>query len=408
MQNGTSYERQTGSSLSPGTTLRGRYHIIETLGQGGYGITYSALDIKTSRLVAIKELFPSRIVVRSEDRLTIQVAPEHETTFQHLCDNFEEEARVLIELQNLEGVVDLKHVFSENNTVYYAMELLEGEDLMHRLKRTGPMPWEQLSPILETVIGALERVHAAGLIHRDISPDNIFLTEKGAYLIDFGSARKFQENANFTAIVKQNFAPWEQYLSNSSQGPWTDVYALAATMYFALTGQLPQAAMERKIQDKLVPLEHLCPGLPREVYDALQKGMSVSAEGRFHNMSQFRHALYPERIRQRSAPPKAGLMCLRGAYAGKLWSLQPNSALLIGRNTNCDICYPRDAPGVSRVQCEVFRSREGKFFVRDYDSRYGTRLKAADKTIKLEPGVWYSADGAHLLFGALEEFVFIR
>lgn len=408
MHNGKSFEHKTGSSLDPGTILRGRYRIVETLGQGGYGITYSALDTKYSRLVAIKELFPSRSVVRSEDRRTVQVHGDHVLTFQHLCESFEKEARVLIELHHVEGIVDLQHVFSENSTVYYVMELLDGEDMMRRLKKTGPLPWDQLAPILRTIMNALEQIHAIGLIHRDISPDNIFLTKNSAYLIDFGSARKFQDNMNFTAIVKRNFAPWEQFLSQSHQGPWTDVYALAATAYFALTGQLPPCATDRRMKDTLVPLESLCPGLPQEVYTAIHRGMAVTADRRFQNVSQFKQALNLDTFHYRSEPPKTGLICLRGNYAGKIWHLQPNSALLIGRNTTCDICYPRETPGVSRIQCEVFRSREGKYFVRDYNSRYGTRLKTADKSILMEPGVWYYADGTHFLFGAQEEYALIR
>lgn len=408
MNNGKSYEHQTGSALYTGTMLRKRYRIQDTLGQGGYGITYSALDTINSRRVAIKELFPSRNVVRSPDKMTVQVQPEQEETFQYLCESFEKEARLLIELQKLDGIVELTHVFSENNTVYYVMELLDGEDLMRRLRRAGPLRWDQLSPILHTVMTALERIHAVGLIHRDISPDNIFLSGNSAYLIDFGSARKFQNNVNFTAIVKQNFAPWEQFLSNSHQGPWTDVYALAATAYFSLTGQLPPPATDRRSTDRLVPLENLCPGLPREVYAAISKGMAVSAEDRFQNISQFKHALNPDRGPIRPAPRRNALVCMRGKFAGRSWYLQPDSALRIGRNLDCHICYPRETPGVSRIQCEVFLSRDGRFYVRDYHSSYGTRLTAGDKNVMLKPGTWYAADGAHIHFGAQEEYVFIR
>ena len=162
------------------------------------------------------------------------------------------------------------------------------------------------------------------------------------------------------------------------------------------------------MNDKLIPLEYLCPGLSSEVYTAIHKGMAVVAEKRFQNVSQFRYALNLDNSRHSAEPARSGLMCLRGNFAGKMWYLYPNSTLLIGRNTNCDICYPRETPGVSRIQCEIFRSREGKFFVRDYDSRYGTRLTTAEKSVQLEPGIWYCADGAHVLFGAQEEYALIR
>lgn len=408
MINGKSYEHPTVSALYPGTMLRRRYRIKETLGQGGYGITYSALDTKNNCMVAIKELFPSRSVTRFQDKLTVQVQPDQEETFRYLCESFEKEARLLIELQKLEGIVNLKHVFSENNTVYYVMELLEGEDMMRRLRRTGPMRWDQLRPVVSTIMTALERIHAVGLIHRDISPDNIFLTKHSAYLIDFGSARKFQNNVNFTAIVKQNFAPWEQFLSNSHQGPWTDVYALASTIYYSLTGQLPPPATERWAKDTLTPLENLCPGLPEELYAAVRKGMAVSAEARFQNISQFKHALNLEKPQVISESHRNVLVCLRGIFSGQSWYLSPDSTLRIGRNPDCDICYPKEAPGVSRIQCEIFRSRDGRFFVRDYNSTYGTRLMAGDKNIILKPGAWYTADGAHIIFGAHEEYVLTR
>lgn len=399
------YEHNTGSSLCAGTMLRGRYRIERTLGQGGFGITYAALDTRNHYRVAVKELFPSRNVVRSEDLRTVRVQPGQESTFHYLCESFEKEARVLIDLQNLEGVVRLMHVFSENNTVYYVMELLEGEALIHRLKREGTMQWEQLAPILKTITMALEQIHAVGLIHRDISPDNIFLTKTGARLIDFGSVRNYQAGTHFTAMVKQNFAPWEQFLSSGHQGPWTDVYALAVTAYYALSGQLPPPATERRCEDKLIPLERLCPDLPREVCAAIHHGMMVLPEQRFQNMQQFRRALKLEETPSPQNLPGGSLVCLRGNFSGKTWYLQPDSVLRIGRNADCDICYPGNYPGVSRTQCTIYLTKEGRYIIRDDHSRYGTKLISPDKNAILEPGIWYTANGAHIIFGAQEEYV---
>lgn len=403
-----SYEQNTGSSLCAGTILRGRYRVEKTLGQGGFGITYSALDTKNNQRVAVKELFPSRCVMRSEDLRTIRVHPDQDGTFRHLRESFEKEARVLIDLQNLEGVVRLMHVFSENNTVYYVMELLEGETLIQRLKREGAMRWEQLAPILKTILKALEQIHAVGLIHRDISPDNIFLTKHGARLIDFGSVRHYQGETHLTAMVKKNFAPWEQFLTGGHQGPWTDVYALAVTAYYALSGQLPPPAMERKLDDKLVPLDLLCPGLPREICAAIHYGMMVLPERRFQNVQQFRKALKLEERILVPNPPRGGLICLRGNYAGRAWYLQRDSMLRIGRNMDCDICYPVGYPGISRTQCTIYHTRDGRYIIKDDNSRYGTRLISPGKTVALKPGVWYAAEGAHIVFGAQEEYVLMR
>lgn len=402
------FEQSTGSSLHPGIMLRGRYRLENKLGQGGFGITYAALDTVSHQRVAIKELFPSRCVVRSMDQKTIQIQSGHESTFQHLQECFEKEAKVLMKLQNLEGIVRLMHVFSENNTVYYAMELLEGEVLISRLKREGVMRWDQLAPILKTIMKALEQIHAVGLIHRDISPDNIFLTNSGARLIDFGSVRNYQGETHLTALVKQNFAPWEQFLTTGHQGPWTDIYALSVTAYYALSGQLPPSALERRKEDKLIPLDHLCPNLPKDICAAIHHGMMVLPEKRFQSVQQFRHALKLDDGPIVQNHTKTGLVCLRGSFAGKVWHLQPDSMLRIGRNPECEIRYPNNFPGVSRAQCTVYRTKEGRYIVKDDHSSYGTRLTGAGKNVALEPGVWYAADGAHIIFAAQEEYVLMR
>ena len=408
MNNVKSYESSTASSLCAGTMLRGRYQVEKTLGQGGFGITYCALDLKTNTRVAVKELFPARNVMRSEDRKTVLVQQNQDSTFHHLRESFEKEAKVLIELQNLEGIVRLMHVFSENNTVYYVMELLEGEPLIQRLKREGAMRWDQFAPILDTIMKALDRIHGVGLIHRDVSPDNIFLTKAGARLIDFGSVRNYQAETPLTAMVKRNFAPWEQFLSNGHQGPWTDIYALSVTAYYSLCGQLPPPATERRMKDNLIPLEYLCPNLPKDVYTAMHGGMAILPERRFQNVQQFRHALNQDAATVTATASKSSLVCLRGNFAGRSWHIKPDSAFRIGRQPDCDICYPANYPGVSRLQCTIYHTKEGKHIIRDERSSYGTRLASTGKNVQLDPFVWYAADGAHILFGAHEEYLLTR
>ena len=408
MNNVKSYEQTHASSLCAGTILRGRYRVEKTLGQGGFGITYCALDLKTNTRVAVKELFPARNVMRADDHKTVQVQLNQDATFQYLRESFEKEAKVLIELQNLEGVVRLMHVFSENNTVYYVMELLEGEPLIQRLKREGPMNWENFLPILLTIMKALEQIHAVGLIHRDVSPDNIFLTKSGARLIDFGSVRNYQDETPLTAMVKRNFAPWEQFLTNGHQGPWTDIYALSVTAYYSLCGQLPPPATERRMKDTLVPLELLCPTLPKDACAAIQGGMAVLPEQRFQNVGQFLKALNLDATTHVTATAQRKLVCLRGHFSGMSWQISQDRAFRIGRQPDCDIRYPGNYPGVSRVQCTIYHTKDGKCIVRDERSSYGTRLASAGKNVQLDPYVWYAADGAHLLFGAHEEYFLTR
>lgn len=397
-----------GTSLSPGTMLMNRYRLEKTLGQGGFGITYAALDCKHHYRVAVKELFPSRCVTRAENQRTVVVSQGQDESFRFYRERFEKEARTLISLQHLEGVVRLMHFFAENNTVYYVMELLEGEDLMHRLKREKTMRWDQLAPILNTTMKALDQLHTAGLIHRDISPDNIYLTPAGARLIDFGSVRNYQGQANFTAMVKKNFAPWEQFLSNGKQGPWTDVYALAVTAYYALSGHLPPPATDRKLNDTLVPLDQYCPNLPRDICTAIHRGMAIQPEQRFQRMSDFRYALHLTGTPGQHSTSGLRLVCARGVFAGKSWSLQPDKSLRIGRNSDCDICYPPESRGISRAQCTVYCTREGKCFVRDDGSSYGTGLKHGSSVFTMEPRTWYAAEGSSIVFGSQQEYIILR
>ena len=197
-----------GEALPAGTILLGRYRIDGLLGQGGFGITYVALDLQLQRPVALKELFPSGYVSRGSDLQTVCVCPGKEESAAHLRMRFEQEAQILMKLQGLEGLVWVSHLFSQNNTAYYVMELLVGEDLSQRLRTGGVMTWPQLMPILGTLMNALEKIHGAGLIHRDISPDNIFLTRDGGVrLINLVPARPYQGSAPFTTLTTPASAP---------------------------------------------------------------------------------------------------------------------------------------------------------------------------------------------------------
>lgn len=393
----------SSSVLPAGTMLRGRYRVERPLGQGGFGITYSAWDMTTRNHVAVKELFPSNSVQRGKDRSTVLVNCGQEASFAHMRKSFEQEAKTLIQLQNQEGIVRLLHLFSENETAYYVMELLEGEDMGHWLRRCGPISWEQLTPLLKTLLKALKRIHDVGLIHRDISPENIFLTSSGVRLIDFGSVRSYQGINHFTAYIKHCYAPWEQYLTEGHQGPWTDVYALCVTAYYSLSGKLPPPATERRMNDTVKPLETLCPWLPQDVCRAIHKGMAVQIGNRYQDMDQLYRALFHAPMQ--GAENHAGILCLRGIYAGRSWKLPSGSILRIGRNPECEIVYPPEFQGVSRLQCTFCRTAEGRLLVRDENSRFGTRFQAMGKIQTMEPRMWYGAEGLHIFFGKQEEYI---
>jgi serine/threonine-protein kinase len=204
--------------------------------------------------VALKELFPDGAV-----RHTTQLIPPTRlgpTGFFEARQRFIEEARTLAQF-NHPGIVRVFDVFEENGTAYLAMEFLEGETLGRRIERWGPRPQEEVEEIARKVAEALEVVHQAGLLHRDIKPDNLFLTPDGrVVLIDFGAARDYAQGRTVahTRMVTPGYAPLEQYASSARLGPYTDIYALGATLYHALSGSPPPAATDRATGTPLPPL----------------------------------------------------------------------------------------------------------------------------------------------------------
>ena len=268
------------------------------------------------------------------------------------------------------------------------------------------MSWEVFAPKLRILLDGLERLHNAGMIHRDISPDNIFLTDQGGCcLIDFGSVRAYQVVDHFTTHLKQCFAPWEQFFSQSKQGPWTDIYALCVTAYYTLSGTLPPIAPSRRQQDTAVPLRKLCPNLPKAIAEAFTQGMAVEAKDRIHSIGELRSRLFPGAGHSHS---QSGffrqLVCLSGIYAGQSWPLKPGCSLRFGRRSDCVIRYPDGTQGVSRNQCLLYISEQGSAFLRDENSSYGTYLVTNGKVERAMPGQWFPVDASGFGFGKQELF----
>ena len=380
------------SALPSRTLLCGQYYIGKVLGNGGFGITYLAYDCKRNRRVAVKELFPCKDVEREQSGTAIHIVKGQESYFQHVKKRFLEEAEILYRFQQMPSIVNVFHYFEENNTAYYVMEYLEGTDLKHELRRTGKMDWNRMATHLKPILNALYTLHCQNFIHRDISPDNIFLTRDGrTMLIDFGSVRSYTDGQGFTTFLKECFAPYEQYRENGRQGPWTDIYALSVTLYYALAGVLPQKAPDRLLQDKTKELRYLRPELPGHVSQAVAEGMSVLPENRPQNIPEFAGKLFPGEqvtgrqaqgrvVRQREEygrsqqPVPRMLICVKGYYRGKSWNLRPGAALTFGRDPRCAAPYPLEMPGISRHQCSVMLDRMGRLYVRDDGSTYGTYL----------------------------------
>ena len=235
------------NSLQPGYKLHW-YVIKRILGQGGFGITYLAEDTNLHQEVAIKEFLPVEMAVRESDASVHPVSNEYGEHFKWGLDRFMSEAQTLARFKH-PNIVRVLTVFPENNTAYMVMEYEQGKGMHELLKGNKIMSQDEINAIILPILDGLEQVHAAGFIHRDIKPPNIFIrSDESPVLLDFGSARQSfgHQTHTLTSMVSPGFAPFEQYVSKSDkQGPWTDIYGLGATMYRAVTGRSPADAMDR-------------------------------------------------------------------------------------------------------------------------------------------------------------------
>ncbi len=283
--------------LRKGTRLIGRYTIEGVLGQGGFGITYLGIDELHEKKVAIKEFFPQGIVTRNieyQDTVTVTFVGEKDN-YEKGKERFLKEARTMAKFSKDEGIVKALDFFGINNTAYIVMEYLEGITLKQYLRENQRIAPEDLIELLVPLIESLDEIHSQGMIHRDISPDNIMVLPDGRIkLMDFGAARDYTEfgEKSLSIVLKPGYAPPEQYQTHGIQGPWTDIYALCATMYKCITGENPPDAIERVMDDHLKKISAFgIPVLP-QIEEAIIKGMSVAANDRYQNVGDFCEDLY--------------------------------------------------------------------------------------------------------------------
>ena len=270
--------------LPAGTVLNQRYVLGRVLGDGGFGITYIGYDKALKRKVAIKEYFPNECVTRQKGDTTVSpFSGERGERYQKGLENFTSEAQRLAKLGSIEGVVNVYDVFPENGTTYIVMEYLSGETVAQMVEGHKFLGFGKTMNIIVSVLKSLKNVHEAGVIHRDISPKNIIKTAEGKIvLIDFGAAKPTTLNVSKSAsvVLTQGYAPIEQYNTNLKQGTWTDIYAVAATMYYMLTGVTPDYANSRLLSDTLVPVSELHPGVPDKLDDIIKDALAVMPEDR--------------------------------------------------------------------------------------------------------------------------------
>ena len=283
--------------LAPGTMLQERYIIGKVLGRGGFGITYLAFDTEEGCRVTVKEYFPDTLVYRQlgEARVSTYTDYEQAESFRTGLEKFYAEARTMAKFNGHPNMVKVKRFFYANETAYYVMEYLEGTNLKKYVEQHGKkLSFEQVMKLINPVMDALIMVHKQDILHRDISPDNIFILNDGTVkLLDFGSARQVlsEQSKSLSVILKVGYTPVEQYQSHGKQGAWTDVYALAATMYYCLTGIVPVASMDRVEEDSLKKISELCPELDTGADDVFAKALAVRFSNRFQSVEEFRDAL---------------------------------------------------------------------------------------------------------------------
>ena len=275
--------------LPAGTLVANRYEIIEAIGQGGFGITYKGYDSVLDVPVAIKEYYPSGIASRyHEQSLDVQVGgSENRQFFENGKKKFLEEARVLARFSEDPNVVGVRDFFEDNQTVYIVMQFLQGESLKEYIEKNGNISFDEAFSLLRPVMQSLGRIHATGLIHRDISPSNLIRMRGGKVkLIDFGTAREFGANGekSLSVVLKPGYSPAEQYNIHGVQGPWTDVYALCASIYKLITGITPENSLNRMLEDELrLPSE--CGAIISASQEkVLMQGLAVRESERIRSM----------------------------------------------------------------------------------------------------------------------------
>lgn len=424
-------------ALEVGSLIHARYRVERVLGEGGFGVTYQVTDLKESRTAAMKEYMPADIAYRRPYSKEVHPKQEYVEAYQKFRDKFLDEARIIYRFRGHPNIIDVTHLFYDNNTAYYVMEYINGKDLDRYLKeRGGRLSWQELYPIMAQVVSALQQVHHSNMIHCDISPDNIFLLDKGQVkLIDFGAAKSVLHGQSSMILLKRGFAPPEQLYSGGNLGPWTDVYALAVTLYRAYTGKMPPTSEDRMVSDQTIWPSQMGIAAPSPQWEAaLRRAMSLRWEDRFQDVTSFWKALasgagqdshtlprdaYSRQYRtvpsqpqphvrqyspQQYAPAYGGgqsltLEGLQGIFAGMRFPMQ--DTLVLGTDWNrCNVQFPPQSPGISRVHVKLW-AENGSLYAMDAGSSYGTWLDNR----KMTPGLVYPLSrGSTIYLGSGQYF----
>lgn len=315
-------------ALPVGTVVNSKYHIGRVLGSGGFGITYLAMDGQLNRRVALKEFFPSGLVMRGRDRVAVSSnTADDEAPFKRGLNRFFREGQILAKFDH-PNIVRVIEVFEANGTAYLVMEFLDGMTLKSWLSRVGKIETSKALDVVTFIVDALRAAHAVGVVHRDLKPDNVYITHQGrTLLIDFGGAKQLtaEGDKSMDAIFAHGYAAPEQYSADSDKvGPWTDVYACGATLFKILTGETVRGALDRFSDDP--PLNWSQSTAPLSVRRAVTKALALKNSDRFQTIQDFQAALADERVQ---SPPSLRHLwigvftAIASIAAGAFWYFSP-------------------------------------------------------------------------------------
>lgn len=391
------------NSLPISTLVAKRYCCGRVLGAGGFGITYAAWDTQRQQRCAIKEYFPASMAVRDPNTLQVSAQARFKE-FQDGLESFYNEASILHQLQNWPSIVRILDFARGNGTAYMVMEYIEGENLKIAMRKNGGrLPYHTAYQcLLETALGLTE-VHAGGVLHRDVSPENILLLPNGqTKLVDFGASRLAlkADPADRVIMLKPGFAPPEQYTADGKQGPWTDEYGLACTFYRIATGQpLPDVPARRNGQ-QVQPLYTLVPEAPHHVSAAIERAMALDIDARFPSMNAFINALTEGNITDSVSAPQGteasppiertlrerfqhwkGRLLLpvvtvvSGTGIGSSVTLEDGKPVHIGRMSQVCELVPDNDKSISRVHCILSYDKQTQAVLVQDVSSNGTVLE---------------------------------
>lgn len=401
--------------LIPGTIVNQKYLLGKALGQGGFGITYLGWDLYLDRKLAVKEYFPRELSYREVGAAVVSLhSTGQENQYNYGLEKFLAEAKTLAIFEGHPNIVTVRDFFKENSTAYLVMNYLEGIAFSDYLsQKGGVIPFEEAIRIMMPMLDALRAVHEKNLLHRDISPDNIFVTSEGrVILLDFGAARHAlsEQGKNLSVILKPGYAPEEQYRSRGIQGPWTDIYAVAATIYKAITGKMPPDALDRLSEDPIIRPSKLGVLINPEEEAVMMKAMAVKAENRYQSVAEFQDSIwiatssgkgkvttgqqYAEldhigALEAQRSFPTDGITesKVSNIQQFQVESVNPRpvsqigSAISIGREAGNDLILADST--VSRSHARLCFS-EGRWFISDLGSTHGTYLNGQKVTSDME------------------------